>query len=223
MTSTSNRTAGELKLGGAPFSGRYADEQPPPHDRPAGEQPTIPGAEVAIPRSRRKTAKHRVRSRHERAGRRAGVPVKPISMSVPSTVAVAWRSYSQATRRPLVDVMLDAIVANKDRLPELVRAHQSGLRTGRQPTSDGLFLRTPAPATDTGEEPLDPFVTIPLRMLSTNVDTLDALAYESAAESRSQLVVAVLTAYLGEKAAAEAARTVAGQAEQLEIEAPAGD
>lgn len=147
---------------------------------------------VPAPRTRRKQAKHRVRSRHERAGRRAGVPVKSISLSVPSSVATAWRTHSQAKRHSLVDVMLDAISAHRDRLPDLVRAHQAATRQAGLPVSDGLFLRTSSPAEDGGE----PYVTVPLRLLSTNVDTLDALSYETAAESRSQFVVAVLAAYL---------------------------
>lgn len=145
-----------------------------------------------VAKTRRKQPKHRVRSRHERAGRRAGVPVRQISLSLPSSLAERWRSHSQAKQHSLVDVMLDAIVANKETLGELVRAQQSAARADRLPVSDGTFLRTPA----TVDERPDPFVTIPLRMLSTNVDTLDALAYETAAESRSQLVVAALGAFL---------------------------
>ena len=153
---------------------------------------------------RRKQAKHRIRSRHEKADRRAGVPVKAISVSVPSSVATLWRGHSQRMKRSLVDVVLDAIKANEDRLPEIVRAHQSAARMGRQVVSDGLFLRT---AESDDAESDDPYVTVPLRMLSTNVDVLDSLAYKAAAESRSQLVVAALNAYLADSQAEHEART----------------
>ena len=152
----------------------------------------------------RKQAKHRIRSRHEKADRRAGVPVKAISVSVPSSVATLWRGHSQRMKRSLVDVVLDAIKANEDRLPDIVRAHQSATRMGRQVVSDGLFLRT-AEAEDVESD--DPYVTVPLRMLSTNVDVLDSLAYKAAAESRSQLVVAALNAYLADSQAEHESRT----------------
>lgn len=162
---------------------------------PEADEP-LPLGEVAqgSVRGRRPQSKHRVRSRHERAGRRAGVPVKPISLSLPSSLATAWRTYSQTQRHSLVDVMLDAIVANKDTLNTLVRAQQASARAERLPVSDGLFLRTADPADLAGSA--DPYVTVPLRMLSTNVDTLDSLAFETAAESRSQLVVAALGRFL---------------------------
>lgn len=143
--------------------------------------------------TRRKT-KHRVRSRHERAGRRSGVPVKAVTLSVPASTSARWKAYSQARRRSLVDVMLDAVNANAERLPLLVREHQAALRTAAQPVTDGLFVRHTAGVRDE----TDPYVTMPLRMLSTNLDTLDRLSYETAADSRSQFVVAVMIAYLAD-------------------------
>lgn len=235
MTSTSNRTIDpaqkKLTLGGPPRVGPHAvadTESVAPRDE---AQLTIPGADVrpargaggaAGGRGRGKKARHRIRSRHERAGRQAGVPIRAISLSLPATVATEWRTFSQRVKRSLVDVMLDAIVANKDRLHEIVRTHQSAVRSGRQPVSDGLFLRTADAGSgllrgpggmplavdevddlgngqDDEDRPEDPFVTVPLRMLSTNIDTLDQLVYESAADSRSQFVLAVLTAYLTDK------------------------
>lgn len=153
---------------------------------------TLPLGALAQP-ARRKS-RHRVRSRHEAGGRRSGVPVKPISLSVPASVSARWRAYSQARRRSLVDVMLDAVNANAERLPTLVREHQTALRTAAQPVTDGLFVRQAAAVRDE----TDPYVTMPLRMLSTNVDTLDRLTYETAADSRSQFVVAVMIAYLAD-------------------------
>lgn len=136
--------------------------------------------------------KHRVRSRHERTGRRSGVPVKAVTLSLPASISARWRGYSQARRRSLVDVLLDAVNANADRLPILVREHQAALRIAAQPVTDGLFVRHTAGV----RAETDPYVTMPLRMLATNVDTLDRLTYETAADSRSQFVVAVMIAYL---------------------------
>lgn len=175
----------------------------PAHSSQAGSAPP-PARDVDeplplgnMPRARRKASRHRVPSQHERAGRKAGVPVKSISLSVPLSVATAWRAHGQTQRHSLVDVMLDAIKSNEARLPELVRERQAAERAGKMPVSDGLFLRTSTAGPD--DEPLDPFVTMPLRLLSTNVDVLDSLAYQAAAENRSQLVVAALTPFLVER------------------------
>ena len=163
------------------------------------------------PISRKGTPAHRTRSKREGAGRRQGMPVQAISLSVPASLAAQWKTYSQEVPRSLVDVMLDAVAATRPRLPVLLRAHQAALREKTRPVSDGTFMRTvPQP-----KRLEDPYVTMPLRLLATNVDVLDAMVHEMAAESRSQLVVVALTAWLADRRAEEQV-----YAEQLELEVP---
>lgn len=175
------------------------------------DTPDSPGRPPLPPVSRKGTPAHRTKSRREGAGRRAGMPVQAISLSVPASLAAEWKTYSQSVPRSLVDVMLDAVAATRPRLHVLLRAHQAKLREKTRPVSDGTFLRTPRPPKRLD----DPYVTMPLRMLATNVDILDALVHELAAESRSQLVVVALTAWLADRHAEEQVYE-----EQLELDVP---
>ncbi|MGH3352388.1 MAG: hypothetical protein ACRDPS_17090 [Nocardioides sp.] len=163
------------------------------------------------PISRKGTPEHRTKSKREGAGRRQGMPVQAISLSVPASLAAQWKTYSQQVPRSLVDVLLDAVAATRPRLPVLLRAHQAALREKTRPVSDGTFMRNvPQP-----KRLEDPYVTMPLRLLATNVDVLDAMVHEMAAESRSQLVVVALTAWLADRRAEEQIYE-----EQLELEVP---
>ena len=176
----------------------------------ASESNTAPISKLD-PISRKGTPAHRTKSKREGAGRRQGMPVQAISLSVPASLAAQWKTYSQEVPRSLVDVMLDAVAATRPRLPVLLRAHQAALREKTRPVSDGTFMRTvPQP-----KRLEDPYVTMPLRLLATNVDVLDAMVHEMAAESRSQLVVVALTAWLADRRAEEQV-----YAEQLELEVP---
>ena len=134
---------------------------------------------------------HRVPSRRERAGRRAGSPRRQISLSCPASIAAAWKDHSQASGLSLVDVLLDAVSTTHENLPSLVRARQDGEAAASQAVPDGLFWRVPGPVRTS-----EPFVTMPLRMLSANVDVLDRLVHETGADSRSQVSVVALDAYL---------------------------
>lgn len=110
-----------------------------------------------------------------------------LSISLPLSISGQFREYArhQGTQ---VDVLLDAIEANVDQLEELVTASRQ--QTPHEERS-GLFDRVPPrPNRD------EPFVSVSLRMKSTNVETLDELATQSGADSRSHLCAVALEAYL---------------------------
>lgn len=110
--------------------------------------------------------------------------MRPVSVSVPLTMAEAWRDRAKRDRTSQVDVLLDALVAHQDKLADLVAA-----RSEKPTVSDGLFDRTPGTK---GER----FVGVSLRIKGGNLEVIDQLADKHGADSRSQLVAAALSAYL---------------------------
>lgn len=110
--------------------------------------------------------------------------MRPVSVSVPLTMAEAWRDRAKRDRTSQVDVLLDALVAHQDELTDLVVA-----RSEKPTVSDGLFDRTPGAK---GER----FVGVSLRIKAGNLEVIDQLADKHGADSRSQLVAAALSAYL---------------------------
>lgn len=110
--------------------------------------------------------------------------MRPVSVSVPLTMAEAWRDRAKRDRTSQVDVLLDALVAHQDNLTDLVAA-----RSEKPTVSDGLFDRTPGAK---GER----FVGVSLRIKAGNLEVIDQLADKHGADSRSQLVAAALSAYL---------------------------
>jgi hypothetical protein len=110
--------------------------------------------------------------------------MRPVSVSVPLTMAEAWRDRAKRDRTSQVDVLLDALVAHQDELTDLVAA-----RSEKPTVSDGLFDRTPGAK---GER----FVGVSLRIKAGNLEVIDQLADKHGAESRSQLVAAALSSYL---------------------------
>lgn len=111
--------------------------------------------------------------------------VKPVSVSVPVSLAEAWRERATRDRTSQVDVLLDAIVAHRDELGDLMKAASSAKPT----VSDGLFDRG---ASRTGERT----VGVSLRIKSGNLDVIDQLAKKHGQDKRSPFVAAVLAAYL---------------------------
>lgn len=149
---------------------------PAKEDAPAAARS---GATASTGRTRKARAK-------TAAGRSASADtMKAVSVSVPLTVAEAWRDTAKRDRTSQVDVLLDALVARQDELTDLVAA-----RTEQPTVSDGLFDRTPGAK---GER----FVGVSLRIKSGNLQVIDQLVDKHGAESRSQLVAAALSAHLG--------------------------
>lgn len=172
---------------------------PAPSPDPVEEQPVVDLAASPAPtkEASRDTAKAEPssksagrprKSRPEKAtasARSASADtMRPVSVSVPLTMAEAWRDRAKRDRTSQVDVLLDALVAHQDGLADLVAA-----RSEKPTVSDGLFDRTPGAK---GER----FVGVSLRIKAGNLEVIDQLADKHGADSRSQLVAAALSAYL---------------------------
>ncbi|WP_242667568.1 hypothetical protein [Nocardioides sp. PD653] len=110
--------------------------------------------------------------------------MKSVSVSVPFTLAEAWRDRAKNDRTSQVEVLFDAIVANQSALSSVVAAASE-----RPTVSDGLFDRGTGGA---GER----FVGVSLRIKSTNLTVIDNLAERHGPVKRSPFVAAVLSAYL---------------------------
>ena len=163
-----------------------ADEQP---EAQAGSPAPEPAKEAtraeAVGAGSARTRKARAEKTAAPARSASADTMKPVSVSVPLTLAEAWRDRAKNDRTSQVDVLLDAIVAHQGELTEMVAA-----RAEKPTVSDGLFDRTPGVK---GER----FVGVSLRIKSSNLEVVDQLVDKHGAESRSQLVAAVLFAYLG--------------------------
>ena len=153
----------------------------PVEDIPAPTEPEEPAAAAAGPV--RKPRPPKAVERKPKASAMAET-MKSVSVSVPFTLAEAWRERAKTDRTSQVDVLLDAIVANQSTLSAVVAA------AAERPTvSDGLFDRGKSGA---GER----FVGVSLRIKSGNLAVIDQLAKKHGQDKRSPFVAAVLAAYL---------------------------
>lgn len=169
-------TAGEQSGGGV-----AVHEQPRRTvDQPLPQMPVRSGGARAA----------KTRRGAEKAGRKAGMPVKAISASVPAGLAAAWKERARRDGVTQVDVVLHAVAEQREQLADLVAEHQRKQRPTVATASNGLFVQR---VEATAEEP---YVTVSLRMLGANVDVLDGLAHEAGAPSRSALMAAALGAWL---------------------------
>lgn len=127
------------------------------------------------------------RNRPRRARSESADTVRPVTVSLPASLVQGVRDRSRVDGVSQPEVLMDALVATQSRLEELVinePAHQIT-------RSDGLFIRR-----ESGPRRDEPLATLTVRMLSRNVDTIDALVDEIGAPSRSALCAAALRAYL---------------------------
>lgn len=153
----------------------------PVEDIPAPTEPEEPAAPAVGPV--RKPRPPKSVERKPKASAMAET-MKSVSVSVPFTLAEAWRERAKTDRTSQVDVLLDAIVANQSTLSAVVAA------AAERPTvSDGLFDRGKSGA---GER----FVGVSLRIKSGNLAVIDQLAKKHGQDKRSPFVAAVLAAYL---------------------------
>lgn len=137
----------------------------------AGEEQSSKQARKSAPRSRPKAS--------DTADVQRNFPI-----FLPVDLAERFREAARELRVSQVNLMLDALVSNKEQLEQLVKADQPSA------TTDELFART-APR---GGEVVS--ATLTLRTLSSNVDTIDQLAEKAGAKSRSQLLRLALAAHL---------------------------
>lgn len=112
--------------------------------------------------------------------------VRAVTLSLPASLVAGVKSRARTDRVTQPEVLFDALSAAGDRLGELVGAAVS------PPVSDGLFLRRATRETS----PSDPMATLSMRLLSPNVEAIDALVAKHKAPSRSALCAAALREYL---------------------------
>ncbi|KQP62976.1 hypothetical protein [Nocardioides sp. Leaf285] len=155
-------------------------------DVPLPGFPAAPASAKATPKTKRGI---------ESRGKKSGMPISATSVSVPASIAAAWKDRARRDGANHVDVMLTAVAQQRALLPDLVREHQRQQRPSVGPSPDGVFVQRVEP------KPEEPFVAVPLRMLSANVDILDGLVHEAGANSRSALVTAALASWLRPQAA----------------------
>lgn len=158
-------------------------ENPSPSARVEESRPVKSGARSKPAERGRKARGEKATAPARRVSESADT-MKPVSVSVPLTLAESWRDRAKRDRTSQVDVLLDALVAHQDELGDLVAA-----RSEKPTVHDGLFDRTPGAK---GER----FVGVSLRIKSGNLEVIDQLADKHGAEKRSQLIAAALSAYL---------------------------
>jgi len=111
---------------------------------------------------------------------------RDIALSLPSSLVEALRKRAIRDAISQADVLLDALSATRDQLPELVAPVQ---HEATQAEGD-LFVRTSRPRESA------PRATLTLRLAPKNVSAIDQLVVESASPSRSRMCAAALGAYL---------------------------
>jgi len=111
--------------------------------------------------------------------------MRNVTLSLPASLVAQIRQRARQDRASQPEVLLDALSATESELDALLADATP------RPVSDGLFVRrTPRPVTP------DPLSTLSLRLLSTNLEAIDALVTKHGAASRSALCGAALRRYL---------------------------
>ncbi len=108
-----------------------------------------------------------------------------MTLSLPIRTCASMRARVKHDESTLANVLMDAITATQDDLPDLVAKVRKQFRT------DGLFVRKEA-------KDVEERSTVTFNMRVQNVRALDNLAEQLAAESRSQMCRAALDAYLAD-------------------------
>lgn len=163
---------------------------PPRGRRPRGSEPAAP-VDTTQPALEREKRRENVTPRPARPSRpssgprsRSAATVRPIGLSLPSSLLAQLRERARSTGVTQPDLLMDAISAAHEQLQDLVAPGKDA------PVKDGMFLRRPSAR---GVEPL---ATLTLRMLAPNVAVIDELVASTGASSRSALCAAALRHYL---------------------------
>ena len=173
-------------LAAVPGLSRTAALPPPPARRPR-DPSDAPAA--AVDRSPVQAAS-KPRGEHSapRPASSAATIMRNVTLSLPASLVAQIRQRARQDRASQPEVLLDALSATESELDALLADATPG------PVSDGLFVRrTPRPLTP------DPLSTLSLRLLSTNLEAIDALVAKHGAASRSALCGAALRRYLSTK------------------------
>ena len=169
-----------------PGLSRTAALPPPPTRRPQGRAvaPAPPStanaehpAEAVAPSAAKRPARRPASS--------SATTTRNVTLSLPASLVAKIRDRARQDRATQPEVLLDALSATESDLGSLLAD------TAPTPATDGLFVRrTPRPAH------ADPLSTLSLRLLSTNLETIDSLVAKHGAASRSALCAAALRHYL---------------------------
>ena len=172
-------------LAAVPGLSRTAALPPPPARRPhAPSYAPAPAAAVELPPAQ---APSKPSGRHSapRPVSSAATTTRNVTLSLPASLVAQVRQRARQDRASQPEVLLDALSATESELDALLADATP------RPVSDGLFVRrTPRPVTP------DPLSTLSLRLLSTNLEAIDALVTKHGAASRSALCGAALRRYL---------------------------
>lgn len=156
--------------------GRRMDSIPP--EQPAG----VSASPVKVGVRIKALATHATRTVTSREAK-GRVDTAPVTLSLPTALAEATTTFAKKNSVSYPDLVMDAIVASHDDLPELIAKANSTAE------SDGLFVRAQRQTTG-------PRSTRSFRMRRDNLKVIDQLAEKVAAESRSQLCRVALEKFL---------------------------
>ncbi len=106
------------------------------------------------------------------------------TLSLPTDLVSDLKARATAEGVSQADVILDAIAATKDALPDLLTPAAPAV------SSDGLFVRASTRTTSS------PLATLSIRLLQRNLAVIDQLVATSNAPSRSKLCAVALRTYL---------------------------
>ena len=149
---------------------------------PAGvEEPAAPAAAPAAASPAETSGRRKPPA--QRPGK-AALTTRATAISLPPELIDQVRERARRDGVSQPDLLLDALSATQERLGSVFSEE------ARTPVSDGLFIRRPRP----GETKA--VGTLSLRLIEENIATIDRLAEQLGAPSRSALIAAALRLYL---------------------------
>lgn len=149
---------------------------PAPADRGVGEADAAPAERKSLAPARKKAPESPRTSRAKSGTAR-------LTMTMPADLIPQIRDRARSDGITQPELLLDALAATQEALPQAFAAEQA-------PPRDGLFVRRPS------RENRAPVATLSLRILEENLAAIDDLAEKVAAPSRSALCAAALRLYL---------------------------
>lgn len=171
----------------------------PVEDKPAAEEPATMVAEAPVEKSA--TARESTTPRKRRTPANGGVATESAPSASASLILTLEAdlnerllAYRATTRKSHTVILMDAVEATYDRLPELVRA-ALGIDDEPKPARK-LFERSPMTATPISTGPRAPRVQHTIRTTLTNRQQLDEITKETGAPSRNFLIVTAYDAFL---------------------------
>lgn len=162
---------------------------------PAGavETPVAPAPEQVADEAPR-SAPRRRRGRPKKT--QATGASAPVNLRLPISLLDQLEDIRDATKKPFITIVLEAVAEQRDRLNDLViedNQRRAQIQTDSAP-SDGLFVYSAQRGPRTIYD--EPTETRLWRTYQSNVDALNALVESSGATDRNQLLLIALRAHL---------------------------